>query len=59
MDLKQVNLLNPSQIAGINTVGSSLRNSNLQFAQSQLIQKQLQIVLGISQQSKQIHLENN
>ena len=31
MDLKQVNLLNPTQMAGINTVGSSLRNANLQL----------------------------
>ena len=31
MNLKQVNLLNPSQIAGINTQGSSLRNANLQL----------------------------
>mgnify|MGYP001166503465 FL=1 len=29
-DLKGINLLNPSQITGINTQGSSLRNSNLQ-----------------------------
>ena len=30
-DLKGINLLNPSQIAGINTQGSSLRNANLQL----------------------------
>lgn len=29
-DLKNVNLLNPSQVVGINTQGSSLRNANLQ-----------------------------
>tara|TARA_B100000941_G_C28141843_1_gene368163 strand:- start:7 stop:561 length:555 start_codon:yes stop_codon:yes gene_type:complete len=29
-DLKGINLLNPSQITGINTQGSSLRNANLQ-----------------------------
>lgn len=29
-DLKNINLLNPSQLVGINTQGSSLRNSNLQ-----------------------------
>lgn len=31
MDLKNINLLDPSKIAGINTVGSSLRNPNLQL----------------------------
>jgi hypothetical protein len=30
-DLKNINLLNPSQLVGINTQGSSLRNSNLQL----------------------------
>lgn len=30
-DLKNVNLLNPSQVVGINTQGSSLRNANLQL----------------------------
>jgi hypothetical protein len=30
-DLKNVNLLNPSQMVGINTQGSSLRNANLQL----------------------------
>jgi hypothetical protein len=30
-DLKGINLLNPSQITGINTQGSSLRNANLQI----------------------------
>ena len=30
-DLKNVNMLNPSQLIGINTVGSSLRNANYQF----------------------------
>lgn len=30
-DLKNINLLNPSQVVGINTQGSSLRNSNLQL----------------------------
>jgi hypothetical protein len=30
-DLKNVNLLNPAQLVGINTQGSSLRNSNLQL----------------------------
>lgn len=30
-DLKGINLLNPSQITGINTQGSSLRNANLQL----------------------------
>lgn len=29
-DLKNVNLLNPTQVVGINTQGSSLRNANLQ-----------------------------
>lgn len=29
-DLKGINLLNPSQLTGINTQGSSLRNANLQ-----------------------------
>jgi len=29
-DLKNVNMLNPSQLIGINTVGSSLRNANYQ-----------------------------
>lgn len=29
-DLKNVNLLNPTQLVGINTQGSSLRNANLQ-----------------------------
>jgi hypothetical protein len=30
-DLKNLNLLNPNQLIGINTVGSSLRNPNLQL----------------------------
>jgi hypothetical protein len=30
-DLRNVNLLNPTQLVGINTQGSSLRNSNLQI----------------------------
>jgi hypothetical protein len=30
-DLKNINLLNPAQLVGINTQGSSLRNSNLQL----------------------------
>lgn len=30
-DLQNVNLLNPSQVVGINTQGSSLRNANLQL----------------------------
>ena len=30
-DLKNVNMLNPSQLIGINTVGSSLRNANYQI----------------------------
>jgi len=30
-DLKNVNLLNPTQLVGINTQGSSLRNANLQL----------------------------
>lgn len=30
-DLKNINLLNPTQIVGINTQGSSLRNANLQL----------------------------
>ena len=30
-DLKNVNLLNPTQVVGINTQGSSLRNANLQL----------------------------
>jgi hypothetical protein len=30
-DLKNINLLNPTQMVGINTQGSSLRNSNLQL----------------------------
>lgn len=30
-DLKNINLLNPSQVVGINTQGSSLRNANLQL----------------------------
>jgi len=30
-NLKNINLLDPSKIAGINTVGSSLRNANLQL----------------------------
>jgi hypothetical protein len=30
-DLNNVNLLNPTQVVGINTQGSSLRNSNLQL----------------------------
>jgi len=30
-DLKNINLLNPTQITGINTQGSSLRNPNLQL----------------------------
>jgi hypothetical protein len=29
-DLRNINLLNPTQLVGINTQGSSLRNSNLQ-----------------------------
>jgi len=30
-DLRNINLLNPTQLVGINTQGSSLRNSNLQI----------------------------
>ncbi len=30
-DLKNINLLNPTQVVGINTQGSSLRNANLQL----------------------------
>ena len=30
-DLKNVNMLSPNQLIGINTVGSSLRNANYQF----------------------------
>ena len=30
-DLKNINLLNPTQLVGINTQGSSLRNANLQL----------------------------
>jgi hypothetical protein len=30
-DLKNINLLNPTQLTGINTQGSSLRNPNLQL----------------------------
>ena len=30
-DLKNINLLNPTQVVGINTQGSTLRNSNLQL----------------------------
>lgn len=30
-DLKNINLLNPTQLVGINTQGSSLRNANLQI----------------------------
>lgn len=30
-DLKSINLLNPAQLVGINTQGSSLRNANLQL----------------------------
>ena len=30
-DLKNVNLLNPTQVVGVNTQGSSLRNANLQL----------------------------
>jgi hypothetical protein len=30
-DLKSVNLLNPTQVVGVNTQGSSLRNANLQL----------------------------
>jgi len=30
-DLKNINLMNPSQLVGINTQGSSLRNANLQL----------------------------
>jgi hypothetical protein len=30
-DLRNVNLLNPTQLTGINTQGSSLRNPNLQL----------------------------
>ena len=30
-DLKNINLLNPTQVVGVNTQGSSLRNANLQL----------------------------
>ncbi len=38
-DLKNLNLLNPSQLIGINTVGSSLRNANLQLRSDPVIPK--------------------
>ncbi len=38
-DLKNLNLLNPSQLIGINTVGSSLRNPNLQLRSDPVIPK--------------------
>lgn len=38
-DLKNQNLLDPSQLIGINTVGSSLRNANLQLRSDPVIPK--------------------
>lgn len=38
-DLKNLNLLNPNQLIGINTVGSSLRNANLQIRSEPAIPK--------------------
>jgi hypothetical protein len=38
-DLKNLNLLNPQQVIGINTVGSSLRNANLQIRSEPAIPK--------------------
>ncbi len=38
-DLKNLNLLNPNQLIGINTVGSSLRNANLQVRSEPAIPK--------------------
>ena len=38
-DLKNLNLLNPQQVIGINTVGSSLRNANLQVRSEPAIPK--------------------
>ncbi len=38
-DLKNLNLLNPNQLIGINTVGSSLRNANLQLRSDPVIPK--------------------
>ena len=38
-DLKNLNLLNPQQVIGINTVGSSLRNANLQVRSEPSIPK--------------------
>ena len=38
-DLKNQNLLDPSQMIGINTVGSSLRNANLQLRSDPVIPK--------------------
>jgi hypothetical protein len=38
-DLKNLNLLNPQEVIGINTVGSSLRNANLQVRSEPAIPK--------------------
>jgi hypothetical protein len=38
-DLKNLNLLTPNQVIGINTVGSSLRNANLQVRSEPAIPK--------------------
>ena len=38
-DLKNLNLLTPNQVIGINTVGSSLRNANLQIRSEPAIPK--------------------
>ena len=38
-DLKNLNLLNPQEVIGINTVGSSLRNANLQIRSEPAIPK--------------------
>jgi hypothetical protein len=38
-DLKNLNLLTPNQVIGINTIGSSLRNANLQLRSEPAIPK--------------------